>query len=57
MNCAGATRLGCGIANTSVEEFQWHMDVNVKSTFIMTQKCLVCAFERMASDLMSIDQH
>ena len=40
VNGAGATRLACGIANTTLDEFQWHMDVNLKSAFLMTQRCL-----------------
>jgi len=40
VNGAGATRLGCGIATTTVEELDWHMDVNLKSAFLMTQRCL-----------------
>jgi len=40
VNSAGSTRLGCGIANTTVDEFGWHMDVNLKSAFLMIQKSL-----------------
>ena len=40
VNAAGATRLGCGIANTTMAELQWHLDVNLKAAFMMTQRCI-----------------
>ncbi|KAK3235863.1 hypothetical protein CYMTET_53966 [Cymbomonas tetramitiformis] len=37
VNNAGAGKLGSSIENTSSEDWDWHIDINLKSVFLLTQ--------------------